>query len=211
MTSASPIRILVAEDHAVVRDGLVAILNQASDMTVVAEAENGQQAVILHQLHQPDLTLMDLRMPKLEGVEAIAQIRAESANAHIIVLTTYDTDEDIYRGLQAGARGYLLKDTTSEELLHAIRVVHQGQRYLPSNIALKLSDRLDATALTQREQQVIQLLVNGKGNAEIMAELGISEGTVKFHINNILSKLRVSDRTQAVIVALKRGLARLES
>lgn len=208
--ASSPIRILVAEDHAVVRDGLVAILDRQVDMTVVAEAENGQQAVDLHRLHQPDLTLMDLRMPKMDGVEAIAQIRAASPNARIIVLTTYDTDEDIYRGLQAGARGYLLKDTTSEDLLQAIHIVHRGQRYVPSNIALKLSDRLDATALTQREQQVIQLLVNGKGNSEIMTALGISEGTVKFHINNILSKLNVSDRTQAVIVALKRGLARLD-
>lgn len=120
MNSASPIRILIAEDHAVVRDGLVAILNREADMTVVAEAENGQQAVELHRLHQPDITLMDLRMPKLEGVEAIAQIRAASPTADIIVLTTYDTDEDIYLGLHAGARGYLLKDTTSEELLHAI-------------------------------------------------------------------------------------------
>ncbi|MBD1867091.1 response regulator transcription factor [Leptolyngbya sp. FACHB-541] len=208
MTS-SPIRILVAEDHAVVRDGLVAILNREADMTVVAEAEDGQQAVELYDLHQPDLTLMDLRMPNLDGVEAIAQIRATASQAKIIVLTTYDTDEDIYRGLQAGARGYLLKDTTSEELLQSIHTVHQGQRYVPSNIALKLSDRLGATALTQREQQVIQLLVNGKGNADIMSALNISEGTVKFHINNILNKLNVSDRTQAVIVALKRGLARL--
>ncbi|MBD2057519.1 response regulator transcription factor [Oculatella sp. FACHB-28] len=208
MTS-SPIRILVAEDHAVVRDGLVAILNREADMTVVAEAEDGQQAVELYNLHQPDLTLMDLRMPNLDGVEAIAQIRATAPQAKIIVLTTYDTDEDIYRGLQAGARGYLLKDTTSEELLQSIHTVHQGQRYVPSNIALKLSDRLGATALTQREQQVIQLLVNGKGNADIMSALNISEGTVKFHINNILNKLNVSDRTQAVIVALKRGLARL--
>lgn len=208
MTS-SPIRILVAEDHAVVRDGLVAILNREADMTVVAEAEDGQQAVELYDLHQPDLTLMDLRMPNLDGVEAIGQIRATAPQAKIIVLTTYDTDEDIYRGLQAGARGYLLKDTTSEELLQSIHTVHQGQRYVPSNIALKLSDRLGATALTQREQQVIQLLVNGKGNADIMSALNISEGTVKFHINNILNKLNVSDRTQAVIVALKRGLARL--
>jgi two-component system, NarL family, response regulator len=209
MTSVSPIRILVVEDHAVVRDGLVAILNREADISVVAEAEDGQQAVELYKLHQPDLTLMDLRMPNLDGVEAIAQIRADYPQAKIIVLTTYDTDEDIYRGLQAGARGYLLKDTTSEELLQSIHTVHRGQRYVPSNIALKLSDRLGATALTQREQQVIQLLVNGKGNADIMSALNISEGTVKFHINNILNKLNVSDRTQAVIVALKRGLARL--
>lgn len=209
MTSTAPIRILIAEDHAVVRDGLVAILNREADMTVVAEAKNGQQAIDLHRLHQPDITLMDLRMPQLEGVEAIAQIRAETATAQIIVLTTYDTDEDIYRGLQAGARGYLLKDTTSEELIQAIRVVHQGQRYVPTELALKITDRLQTTSLTQREQQVLQLLVNGKSKQEISAALEISEGTIKFHINNILGKLQVRDRTQAVIVALKRGLVRL--
>jgi len=209
MELASPIRILIAEDHAVVRDGLVAILNRQSDMMVVAEAENGQQAVELHRLHQPDITLMDLRMPKLEGVDAIAQIRVETPHACIIVLTTYDTDEDIYRGLQAGARGYLLKDTTSEDLLTAIRTVHQGQRYVPSEIALRVTDRFNTTELTQRELQILQLLVNGRGSVEIRSTLGISEGTVKFHMNNIMSKLNVSDRTQAVVVALKRGLVRL--
>jgi two-component system, NarL family, response regulator len=127
----------------------------------------------------------------------------------IVVLTTYDTDEDIYRGLHAGARGYLLKDTTSEELLTAIRLVYQGRRYIPSEIALKVTDRLSTTELTQRELQILQLLVNGRNSAEIRSELGISEGTVKFHINNILNKLKVSDRTQAVIIALKRGLVRL--
>ncbi len=209
MELASPIRILIAEDHAVVRDGLVAILNRQSDMMVVAEAENGQQAVELHRLHQPDITLMDLRMPKLEGVDAIAQIRVETPHDCIIVLTTYDTDEDIYRGLQAGARGYLLKDTTSEDLLTAIRTVHQGQRYVPSEIALRVTDRFNTTELTQRELQILQLLVNGRGSVEIRSTLGISEGTVKFHMNNIMSKLNVSDRTQAVVVALKRGLVRL--
>ncbi|NET31851.1 MAG: response regulator transcription factor [Cyanothece sp. SIO1E1] len=210
MSQSTTIPILLAEDHAVVRDGLAAILNRESDMTVVAEAEDGQQAVELYRLHQPAITLMDLRMPRLEGVGAIAQIRSEFPAARIIVLTTYDTDEDIYRGLQAGAKGYLLKDATSEVLLDAIRLVHQGKKYIPPEVALKLAERIEDTPLTERETDVIQLLVKGKSNHEISTILTISEGTVKFHINNILSKLGVHDRTQAVIAALKRGLARLE-
>ncbi|KAI9132079.1 response regulator transcription factor [Acaryochloris sp. CCMEE 5410] len=205
-----PIRILVVEDHPVVRHGIIAILSQAEDMEVIAEAENGLEAIDQYQTHQPDITLMDLRMPHLEGVEAIARIRAKTPNAQIIILTTYDTDEDIYRGLQAGARGYILKDTTATELIQAIRTVHSGKRYIPSEVALKLADRIDDSDLTERELEVLQLLSRGNSNQEIAAALIISEGTVKFHINNILSKLGVKDRTQAVIMALKKGLARLD-
>ncbi|MGR3276206.1 response regulator transcription factor [Acaryochloris sp. 'Moss Beach'] len=204
------IRLLVVEDHPVVRHGIIAILSQAEDMDVIAEAENGLEAIDQYQKHQPDITLMDLRMPHLEGVEAIARIRAQTSKAQIIILTTYDTDEDIYRGLQAGARGYILKDTTATELIHAIRTVHGGKRYIPSEVALKLADRIDDSDLTDRELEVLQLLSKGNSNQEIAAALTISEGTVKFHINNILSKLGVKDRTQAVIVALKKGLARLD-
>jgi two-component system, NarL family, response regulator len=211
MSQASSIRILVAEDHTLVRDGLVGILNHQTDMTVVAEAEDGEQAVHLYQQCQPDVTLMDLRMPKLEGAAAIAQIRADSPNARIIVLTTYDGDVDIYRGLQAGAKGYLLKDATSKELLNAVRSVHQGQRQIAPRVALKLAERVDnSDALTERELEVLHLLVKGNSNQKIGAALSVSDGTVKFHINHILQKLRVSDRTQAVIAALKRGLVRLE-
>lgn len=204
-----PIRILVVEDHPVVRHGIIAILSQAEDMEVIAEAENGLEAINQYETHQPDITLMDLRMPHLEGVEAIARIRAKTSTAQIIILTTYDTDEDIYRGLQAGARGYILKDTTATELIQAIRTVHGGKRYIPSEVALKLADRIDDSDLTERELEVLQLLSKGNSNQEIAAALTISEGTVKFHINNILSKLGVKDRTQAVIMALK-GLARLD-
>lgn len=210
MSQVPPIRILLAEDHAVVREGLSAILNRELDMTVVAEAQNGQQAVAQYQQHQPQITLMDLRMPVLGGVEAIAQIRAHDSTARIIVLTTYDGDEDLYRGLQAGAKGYLLKDTTSEELLNAIRAVHQGRRYIPPELALKLTERIDDFTLTERELQVLQLLVAGNSNQAISTALSITQGTVKFHVNNILHKLKVNDRTQAVVTALKRGLARLE-
>ncbi len=206
-----PIRILLAEDHAVVREGLAAILNRKEDMTVVGEAENGRQAVEIYRWQQPDIVLMDLRMPELAGVEAITQIRAEFADARIIILTTYDTDEDIYRGLQAGAKGYLLKDATSKELVNAIRMVYQGQKYIPPEVALKLVERIEFSDLTARELEVLQLLVNGKKNQEISAALSITEATVKFHINNILNKLGVKDRTQAVITALKRGLARIDT
>lgn len=205
-----PIRILVVEDHPVVRHGIIAILSQAEDMDVIAEAENGLEAIDQYQTHQPDITLMDLRMPHLEGVEAIARIRTQTPKAQIIILTTYDTDEDIYRGLQAGARGYILKDTTATELIQAIRTVNGGKRYIPSEVALKLADRIDDSDLTERELEVLQLLSKGNSNQEIAAALTISEGTVKFHINNILSKLGVKDRTQAVIMALKKGLARLD-
>lgn len=207
----NPIRILIAEDHAVVRQGLAAIIKDEVDMVVVAQATNGQQAVELYQQHQPDVVLMDLKMPKLEGVEAIGLIRGAFSHAHIIILTTYDGDEDIYRGLQAGARGYLLKDATAEELLDAIRLVHQGQKYIPSQVAVKLAERINSTDLTDRELDVLRLLVIGKSNYDIGTALSISERTVKFHINNIFNKLGVSDRTQAVIHALKRGLARLET
>ena len=209
MNQFSAIRVLVAEDHEIVRDGICAIANQQPDITVIAEAENGEQAVTLYREHQPDVVLMDLRMPVMEGVKAIAKIKAEFSAANIIILTTYDTDEDIYRGLQAGAKGFLLKDTTSEELAKAIGTVNRGQRYVPPHIAIKLADRINSSELTNREMEVLKLLTEGKNNYEISLDLRITEGTVKFHVNNILSKLEVSDRTQAVITAFKRGLARL--
>lgn len=210
MTQAQPIRILVAEDHEIVRDGICAIVNQQSDITVVAEAKDGEQAVQLYQEKQPDVVLMDLRMPKMEGIEAIAQIKSEFPEAKIVILTTYDTDEDIYRGLQAGAKGYLLKDTSSKELTTAIRTVYQGKKYVPQQVAMKLAERITKPELTSRETEVLKLLTKGKSNQEIGLILKITEGTVKFHINNILNKLGVSDRTQAVIMAFKRGLSRLE-
>lgn len=210
MNQSRSIRILVAEDHEIVRDGICAIVNQQSDMLIVAEAEDGEQAVQMYQKHQPDVVLMDLRMPTIEGVDAIAKIKSEFHEAKIIVLTTYDTDEDIYRGLEAGAKGYLLKDTSAEELSTAIRTVSQGKKYVPPEIAMKLAERITTSDLTNREMEVLRLLTKGNSNQEIGSVLKITEGTVKFHVNNILSKLGVSDRTQAVIIGLKRGLTRLE-
>jgi len=204
------IRILLAEDHEIVRDGIAAVLNSYASLEVVAQAANGQEAIAAYRMYQPDVMLIDLRMPVLEGVEAIKQVCREFSQARIVILTTYDTDEDIYRGLQAGARGYLLKGTKSEELLKAIHQVYEGKRYIPPDVATKLAQRIQGADLTERELEVLRLMSRGRGSKEISEVLHVSEGTVRFHINNILSKLGVRDRTQAVLTALRRGLARLE-
>jgi DNA-binding NarL/FixJ family response regulator len=200
---------MVVEDHHIVRQGLVALLNTVPDMTVVAEASNGKDALDLFRQHQPDVTLMDLRLPKMSGVEAVTEIRKQFASARIIVLTTFDGDEDIYRALQAGARGYLLKGMFGDELMDAIRAVHAGKSRIPAVIAERLALRMGVSPLTTRELDVLKLIVAGKSNKEIGAELAISEATVKTHINSILSKLSVTDRTQAATTALQRGLVHL--
>ena len=204
------IRILVVEDHHIVRQGVVALLQTVPDMTVVADASDGQQAVTLFRQHQPDVTLMDLRLPNLSGVEAVKEIRAEFPAARIIVLTTFDGDEDIYRALQAGARGYLLKGMFGQELIDAIRAVHSGKSRIPPLIAERLASRLSGAELTNRELDVLRLIVSGRSNKEIGGELTISEATVKTHINSILSKLGVTDRTQAATTALQRGIVHLQ-
>jgi len=178
-------------------------------MTVVAEGTNGRQAVELYRQHRPDVVLMDLRMPEVGGVEAITTIRREFPTARVIVLTTYDGDEDIYRSLQAGAQGYLLKDMFFEELEDAIRTVHAGGRRIPGVVAERLAGRVGTSDLTGRELEVLREIVGGKSNKEIAAALDISEATVKSHVNNILSKLGVTDRTQAATTALQRGLVHL--
>ena len=203
------IRIMVIDDQAVVRQGFVALINTVPDMEVIAEGINGQQAIDLYKQHTPDVTLIDLRMPGVGGVEAIIAIRREFPDARLIVLTTYDGDEDIYRSLQAGAKGYLLKDVFFEELETAIRAVHAGSRHIPAAIAMRLAERMASSDLTSREMEVLELIVRGQSNKEIGASLSISEATVKSHINNILSKLGVTDRTQAVTTALQRGLIHL--
>ncbi len=203
------IRVLIAEDHSIVRQGLATIINRDPEMTVVAQAEDGQQAIAYFREHQPDVTLMDLRMPQVGGVEAISAICAEFKPARIIVLTTYDGDEDIYQGLQAGAKGYLLKDAKPSELLNAIRTVARGQQYIPPEVGAKLVQRLSNPELSERELQVLGLIAQGMSNPDIATALTIGESTVKSHVNRILSKLGVSDRTQAVIVAVKRGIVSL--
>ncbi|MGD0547495.1 MAG: response regulator transcription factor [Terracidiphilus sp.] len=210
MTKES-IRVLVIEDHHVVRQGLVALLNVADGLEVVGEAADGVEAIAQYRKHQPDIALVDLRLPRLSGVEVIERIRMETPQARFIVLTTYDGDEDIYRALQAGARAYLLKGMTSEELIATIRAVHAGKSYIPPAIAQRLAERLGTEELTPREFEVLEQIVRGLSNKEIAAELEISEATVKTHINNLLSKLGVTDRTQAATAAIQRGIVTLES
>ena len=209
MTSGGEIRIIVVDDQAVVRQGFVSLISTVPDMRVIAQGTNGREAVALYREHRPDVVLMDLRMPEMGGVEAIAAIRREWPGAKVIVLTTYDGDEDIYRSLQAGAQGYLLKDMFFDELESAIRAVHAGGRKIPGVVAERLAERMGGSNLTGRELEVLELIVGGRSNKEIGTALGISEATVKSHINSILGKLGVTDRTQAATTALQRGIVHL--
>lgn len=205
------IRVLIVEDHNVVRQGLVALLNVVEGLEVVGEAADGVEAIAEYRKSRPDITLVDLRLPKLSGVEVIQRIRMEAPHARLIVLTTYDGDEDIYRALKAGAKGYLLKGMTTEELIATIREVHAGRAHIPPAIAEKLAERMGTEDLTPREAEVLEQIVNGKSNKEIATELAISEATVKTHINSLLSKLGVTDRTQAATAAIRRGIVPWES
>lgn len=204
------IQIMIVDDHAIVRQGLVALLKTVPGFAVVAEGADGDEAVALYRQHRPDVTLMDLRLPKRNGVDAIARIREEFPGARIIVLTTFDGDEDIYRAMQAGARGYLLKGMDLAELTDAVRTVHAGKSRIPSRVAEKLAERMSGATLTARELEVLQLIVAGKSNKDIGNALFISEATVKTHVNSLLSKLGVEDRTQAATTALQRGIVHLD-
>ena len=203
------IRILVAEDHLVARVGVTTIVNMQPDMTVVAEAANGQQAVEMYRVHRPDVALLDLRMPGMGGVAAAMAIRSEFPGAHMIALTTYGGDEDIRRELAAGVQAYLTKDVLHDELLKAIRAVHAGQTYLPAAVAASLAAQLPRPDLSAREVQVLELIVRGLANKQIAYSLNIAEHTVKNHVKNILSKLGVQDRTQAATAAIQRGIIHL--
>jgi DNA-binding NarL/FixJ family response regulator len=205
------IRVLVVEDHNVVRQGLVALLKVVEGLEVVGEAADGMEAVAQFRKHRPAVTLIDLRLPRLSGVEVIQRLRAEEPQARFIVLTTYDGDEDIYRALKAGAKAYLLKGMTTEDLVAAIRTVHAGHSHIPPAIAARLAERVGTEDLTHREFDVLEQIVEGKSNKEIGTELDISEATVKTHINSLLSKLGVTDRTQAATAAIRRGIVPFES
>jgi len=207
--TAAVIRVLIVDDHPIMRVGIAAIVNAQADMKVVGQAGNVAEALRMYEAQQPDLTLMDLRLPDRSGVEAIRMIRARSPRARVIVLTTYEGDEDIHQALEAGARGYLIKGMPHDALVKALYRVHAGQRFIPQPVSEALSSRLPGSHLSQREQQVLQLMFAGKSNREIAEELDIKEATVKSHVSVILMRLNVNDRTQAVVESLKRGLVHL--
>jgi two-component system NarL family response regulator len=206
---SSVIRVAIADDHSVVREGLAAMIGRERDMRVVAEAKNGREAVQQWLTHQPDVLLVDLRMPELDGVATIREIRTANPAARIVVLTTFDSDENIYRGISAGAKGFLLKDVPPDELLKCIRSVHRGESFFPSSVAAKLAERVSGVELTDRESDILRQLATGMSNKEIGSHYFISEGTVKSHLKNIFTKLNVLSRSEAIAAAARRGLVQL--
>lgn len=209
MPDSTKIRVILVDDHPVVRFGLAAIIGLQQDMAVVAEAGSGEEACTVCQRQAADVVLMDLRLPGLSGVEAIRTLRKSQPKLRFIVLTTYDGDEDIHRALEAGAQAYLLKGMPHHELVNAIRTVHAGLKFIPPSVSKSLAERPPHSELSAREMEVLELIVKGRSNREIGEALGISEATVKWHINIILSRLNVSDRTQATVAALQRGIVHL--
>ena len=202
--------VLVVDDHALVRTGVANIISNEPDLHVVAEAANGVEAVAAFERHRPDVTLLDLRMPVMEGVEAVRQIRLHDPQAKVIVLTTYDTDEDITRALKAGAKAYVLKDISAGELIACIHDVLAGKTYLAPTAAAKLAEGVARVQLTPRELSTLQLMADGRSNKDIASALGISERTVKTHVGHLFEKLGVTSRTEAAKIAARRGLVRLE-
>jgi DNA-binding NarL/FixJ family response regulator len=206
----SLIRIMTVDDHPVLRKGLAALLNAEPDLKLVAEASNGKEAIEAFRSHRPDVTLMDLQMPGLDGIETINAIRSEFPDARIIVLTTYSGDAEVVRALKAGARGYILKGHVLDELLDNIRAVHAGKKRIPPDVAAELAEHATDDALTDREIEVLRLIAGGNANKQIADQLSISEATVKSRVTNILSKLAANDRAHAVTIGLKRGIIQLD-
>lgn len=209
MPEAAKIKILIVDDHPIMRVGIAAIIDATPDMTAVAQAGSGEEAIELFEKHQPDITLMDLRLPGISGVEAVRTITARHHDAKFVVLTTYEGDEDIHQALQAGARSYIIKGMPHDALVSALRRVHAGGRFLPQPVSRALNSRIPNSDLSAREREVLDLIVKGKSNKEIASQLGITESTVKCHVSVILMRLNVGDRTQAVVSALRRGLVHL--
>jgi len=209
--TARTISILTVDDHDLVRKGIAAILSTEPDLHLVAEANTGADAVSLHRQYRPDVTLMDLRLPDKSGIETTREIRSEAPNAKIIALTSYDGDQDIYRALEAGVRGYLLKEMVHTEIVRAIRIVYVGKRFIPQEVTQQLNGYFPEVALTPREVEVLSLVARGLGNKEVGDVLGTAPGTVKAHVQSILSKLGAKDRTHAVTLALRRGIIHLHS
>ncbi len=203
------IRVLCVDDHPLVRKGIAAILANEADIELVAEAGNGRDAVEAFRRHRPDVTLMDLRMPQLDGTAAVKLIRGEFPDARIIALTSFDGDQDIYRAMEAGVRGYLLKEAVHTQIVNAIRLVHSGKRLMPQEVAQRLAEYFPQVALTPREVEVLTLVAQGLANKQIATKLGTASGTVKVHVQNILAKLEATDRTHAVTIALQRGIIHL--
>jgi DNA-binding NarL/FixJ family response regulator len=208
-TNPSPIRILLADDHALLRDGVAGLVADQPDMALVGEASNGREAIDQFRKHHPDVTLLDLQMPEMNGIDAILAIRGEFPEARIVVLTTYTGDAQILRALKAGAQAYLLKSMLRRELLDTIRAVHKGQRRIPPEVATQLAEHAADDSLTSREIEVLRLIAAGKANKLVASDLSITEETVKGHVKSILSKLGASDRTHAVTIALRRGIIEL--
>jgi two-component system NarL family response regulator len=210
MKSKNEIRLMVVDDHSAFRRGLISVVESEPGMTVVAQTGTGEEAITLYRQFKPDVVLVDLRLPGMSGVEIIMNIRKEFPDARFIVITTYGTDEDVYRAMQAGAKTYLLKDTSDEEVLNMIRAVYAGDAQLPNNVASLLAERMKRKELTPREMEVLELLVKGRSNKEIGDTLGVTEAAVKFRLKGLFLKLGVQDRTEAVISALKHGIFHLE-
>jgi DNA-binding NarL/FixJ family response regulator len=210
-SSLNLIRILTVDDHPLLRKGIAALVNAEPDLKLVAEASNGKEAIDAFRSYRPDVTLMDLQMPGVDGIEAIETIRRESPEARIIVLTTYSGDMQVLRALRAGARGYILKGSVHEELLTTIRAVHAGQKRIPPDVAAELANHATDDALTEREIDVLKLIAAGNANKQIADRLSISEATVKSRVTNILSKLGANDRAHALTIGLKRGIIALDT
>jgi two-component system NarL family response regulator len=210
MPQANLIRILIVDDHPVVRAGLTSMLGTQAQLSIVGSASSGEAAMVILQQHDVDVVLLDLRMPGMSGVETLLAIKRAGYRARVIILTSFETDEDIYRAVQAGAQGYLLKDTSLKEMVEAIQTVHSAKRYIPREIASRLAERMMRSDLTARELEILKMLSKGLTNKQIGHALGISDNTVKNHVNSIIEKLEVSDRTEAATTAIQRGLITIE-